>query len=58
MYENNIRRTRLSAFIEQWSNAQVDNQGILFIYPCEVAETMRRKDGPCYRGCEEFRAEF
>nr|DAK99525.1 MAG TPA: hypothetical protein [Caudoviricetes sp.] len=34
MYENNLRRTRLSAFIEQWPNAQVDNQGILFIYPC------------------------
>lgn len=58
MYENNIRRMRLSAFIEQWPNAQVDNQGILFIYPCEVDKTMCRKDGPCYKGCEECRAEF
>ena len=58
LYENNIRRTRLSAFIEQWHNAQVDNQGIPFIYPCEVDKTMRRKDGPCYKGCEECRAEF
>lgn len=58
MYENNPHRTRLSAFIEQWPNAQVYNQGILFIYPYEVDKTMRRKDGPFYKGCEECRAEF
>lgn len=51
-------KTHQDVFMERWPNAQVDNQGILFIYPCDVDKTMRRKDGPCYKGCEECRAEF
>lgn len=51
-------KTRLSVFKEQWPNANIDNQGIPFIYPCDVDKTIRRKDGPCYKGCEECRAEF
>lgn len=52
------RKTRQNLVLKQWPNAQVDNQGILFIHPCELDKTMRRKDGPCYKGCEECRAEF
>ena len=56
--DENSTKTRLNVFLELYPNAQVDNQGIPFIYPCELDKTMRRKDGPCYIGCEECRAEF
>lgn len=56
--QENPQKTRQDLVLEQWPNAQVDNQGILFIYPCELDKTMRRKDAPCCKGCEECRAEF
>lgn len=56
--EKNTRKTRQSVFMEHYPNVNVDNQGIPFIYPCDVDKTIRRKDGPCYKGCEECRAEF
>lgn len=56
--DENSSKTRVNVFLELYPNAQVDNQGIPFIYPCDLDKTMRRKDGPCYKGCEECRAEF
>ena len=56
--QENPRKTRQDLVLEQWPNAQVDNQGILFIYPCELDKTMHKKDEPCCKGCEECRAEF
>lgn len=56
--KENPSKTRQDVFMEQWPNAQVDRQGILFMYPCEVDKTMRKKDVPCYIGCQECRAEF
>ena len=56
--DENYQKIRMRAFLELYPNAQVDNQGIPFIYPCELDKTMRRKDDLCYVGCEECRAEF
>lgn len=56
--KNHPVKTRQSEFLKQWPNVKIDNQGILLIDPCDLDNTMRRKDKDCYKGCHECRCEF
>ena len=40
------RKTRQSAFLEQWPNAKIRKDGILDIFPCVVCTT-KRKNNNC-----------
>lgn len=52
------RKTRQSVFLEQWPCAKVDGSGVLYIYPCEVDQTVasgKYCDGTsCLDCCREF----
>lgn len=53
------RKTRQSAFLEQWPNAELDCQGVIAVDPCDVDKTMHGEDGDCYNGkCDDCRREF
>ena len=50
------RKTRQSAFLEMFPNADVDATGVLFISPCKIDKTLH---GPlCKPGCGDCRREF
>ena len=52
-------KTRQSAFLEQWPNAEIDCQGVIAINPCNLDKTMHGPSGDCYPGdCDECRLDF
>ena len=55
------RKTRQSAFLEQWPNAWTYADGVLSICPNRVADWHRSTLGTCISGskiCEDCRREF
>lgn len=52
-------KTRQSAFLEQWPNAEIDCQGVIAIDPCDLDKTMHGPSGDCYHAdCDECRLDF
>lgn len=53
------RKTRQSVFLEQWPNATIDTDGVLFISPCNV-DARIKSDGYCKTkvDCYACRCEF
>lgn len=50
------RKTRQSAFLKMFPNADVDATGVLFISPCKIDKTLH---GPlCKPSCDGCRREF
>lgn len=53
------RKTRQSAFLEQWPNAELDSNDVIVIDPCDIDKTIYRKDNGCYNNnCDDCRREF
>lgn len=53
------RKTRQSAFLEQWPNAELDSNGVIVIDPCDINKTIYREDNGCYNNnCDDCRREF
>lgn len=55
------RKTRQSVFLEQWPNARVDKDGIIFICPVDIAKNQRDEYGVCanpIKNCPKCRREF
>lgn len=55
------RKTRQSAFLEQWPTAKIDKSGCLDVCPYEISDTHRNEYGYCARkdvACYVCRREF
>ena len=59
--KENPRKTRQSVFLEQWPEAQLENDGVLTICPSTISSTHRSQYGgcgmrstPCSDCCREF----
>lgn len=50
-------KTRQSVFLEQWPEAQIDDNGVPCINPCQLLEEYRSDDG-CTASCTNCRREF
>lgn len=50
-------KTRQSVFLEQWPEAQIDDNGVPCINPCQLLEEYRSDDG-CTAFCTNCRREF
>lgn len=54
-------KTRQSVFLEQWPEAQIDNNGAIYVCPNEVSTAYRDAYGGCARTnilCPDCRREF
>ena len=55
------RKTRQSEFLEQWPEARVDKDGILFVCPAGIVKSLRNEHGGCTNpmvDCRKCRREF
>ena len=58
------RKTRQSVFLEQWPEADIDENGVVAIAPCSLLETYRKgelvagKCGALEKKCDDCRREF
>lgn len=55
------RRTRQSVFLEQYPEAQIDNNGVLGVCPAPIFHSHRTDGGGCidiHRKCPDCRREF
>lgn len=53
------RKTRQSVFLEQWPNAEKDNNGLCTLCPRHlVADVFCVSDGGTLKGCTDCRREF
>ena len=55
-------KTRQSEFLKQWPDAEIGDDGLLSIAPCQLYKDMEEKDenGVCCKngGCAECRCDF
>ena len=57
--KENPRKTRQDAFLEQWSEVEIDKKGILLVCPKLISTDYREKCGSCTnRFCSDCRREF
>lgn len=57
--KENPRKTRQDAFLEQWSEVEIDKKGILLVCPKLISTDYREKYGSCTnRFCSDCRREF
>lgn len=49
------RKTRQSVFLEQWPEARVDKDGILFVCPADIVKSLRDEHGGCTNPMEDCR---
>ena len=55
----NPRKTRQSVFLEQWPEAELDNNGVIALCPSRVSTVYRNNVGPCAElKCSNCRREF
>lgn len=55
------RKTRQSVFLEQWTEAQLDEDGVLKVCPALISAAYSNEDGGCVdlcRVCVDCRREF
>ena len=55
------RKTRQSEFLEQWPEARVDKDGILFVCPAGIVKSLRNEHGGCTNpmvDCRKCSREF
>ena len=52
-------KTRQSVFLEQWPEAELDNNGVIALCPSRVSTVYRNNVGPCAElKCSNCRREF
>lgn len=54
-------KTRMSEFLKQWTEAQLDEDGVLMVCPALISAAYNNKDGGCIdlcRVCVDCRREF
>lgn len=49
------RKPRQSKFLEQWPEARVDKDGILFVCPADIVKSLRDEHGGCTNPMEDCR---
>ena len=53
------RKTRQSVFLEQWPEAELDNNGVIALCPSRVSAVYRNNVGPCAElKCSNCRRDF
>ena len=58
------RKTRQSVFLEQWPEADIDENGVVAIEPCSLLEIYRKSEmvagkcGALEKKCDDCRREF
>ena len=51
------RKTRQDVFLEQWPDAELDDDGVLYISPCSLSKKYENCDDPT-KNCRDCRREF